>query len=210
MIQNNRTEAVQLREYPMGFSQHNKPRNIPWIVREVLQKYGELGKPRVDVLKIAFGEKIHVIKNSPDNFLDPGVYGMLLFNFATSKWIMVYDDTRTLNECRFTVAHELGHYFLGHKDDFEKGLRDYDPEIEADLFACECMRGEENLFMIPKLKQYLNTLDEEIERAVLMDLADTRAYANALRERRLVKRTIRRFERIQNQKDMIHKKELVR
>lgn len=135
MIQSKRVEAEQLREFPRRSPRDDKPKNIPRIANEVLKKHSELGKSRVDVLKIAFAEKIHVIKNSSVNELCPGEYGIIMCNLATNEWIMVYDDTLTLDQKRFTVAHELGHYFLGHKDECANGGHVSDPEREANLFA---------------------------------------------------------------------------
>ena len=63
--------------------------------------------------------------------------------------------------------------------------------------------------MVQKLRQYLQTLDEEIERAELNDIADSRLYTLALKERRYIKRVIRRLERIDHRRMKLHnRKEL--
>ncbi len=66
----------------------------------------------VDVLKIATTANIHVIKNSLIHDLLPGEHGKAYFNGW--KWIVIYDDLQPTVVSRFTLAHELGHIFLGH------------------------------------------------------------------------------------------------
>ena len=56
------------------------------------------------------------------------------------------------------------------------------------------------------LHDYLKTLDEEIERAELNDIADSRLYTLALKERRYIKRLIRRLERIDHRRIKLHKR----
>ncbi|MDE5985185.1 MAG: ImmA/IrrE family metallo-endopeptidase, partial [Eubacterium sp.] len=34
--------------------------------------------------------------------------------YSNNKWYIIYDDTNIRERCRFTIAHELGHIFLGH------------------------------------------------------------------------------------------------
>lgn len=66
----------------------------------------------VDILKIATEANIHVIKNSLIHDLLPGERGKAYFNGW--KWIIIYDDLQPTVVSRFTLAHELGHIFLGH------------------------------------------------------------------------------------------------
>ena len=66
----------------------------------------------VDVLSITRKTGIRVIKNSLVNDLLPGERGKAYFNGI--KWFIIYDDTQSVNYSRFTIAHELGHIFLGH------------------------------------------------------------------------------------------------
>lgn len=56
------------------------------------------------------------------------------------KIVIVYRDSEPSQRCRFTIAHELGHIFLGHTLINGKHARKFDlskPEIEseADVFA---------------------------------------------------------------------------
>lgn len=87
---------------------------------------------------IARAAGIKVIKNSDVHELSPHESGVSLLD--KNQWYMIYDDENTRQRCRFTIAHELGHIFLGHE--LRKGYhaRKFDTsrpivEQEADIFA---------------------------------------------------------------------------
>lgn len=97
----------------------------------------------VDPFKIAEAEDIHVEPKPPDR---PGVSGGIIFADAGTA-IFYATNIRNPGFQRFTVAHELGHYFLdGHPEEIQKtsplhvsraGFTQGDNsiEIEADHFA---------------------------------------------------------------------------
>lgn len=66
----------------------------------------------VDVLKIAKLNGIDVKKNSLINDLLPEEHAKSYFN--GKKWIIIYNDLNDTATCRYAIAHELGHIFLGH------------------------------------------------------------------------------------------------
>lgn len=93
----------------------------------------------IDVLKITREADIRVIRNSMVNDLLPGERGKAYYDGI--KWIIIYDDLQPTVVSRFTVAHELGHIFLGHElqrlkyADVEEFKRKPKSEQQADQFA---------------------------------------------------------------------------
>lgn len=97
----------------------------------------------VDVLAIARAANIHVIRNTLVNQLSDGEMGKALTNGR--DWIIIYDDTQSIDVCRFTLAHELGHIFLGHDLKYAKyaGIQEFvgkgKSEQQADAFAARLL-----------------------------------------------------------------------
>ena len=98
-----------------------------------------IGSFPVDILKIARAVGIRVIKNSSVGDLLPGEHGKSYFN--GQAWIIIYNDLEPVDVCRFTVAHELGHFFLGHDLAYSRyeGAQHFTrrpkAEEQADMFA---------------------------------------------------------------------------
>lgn len=93
----------------------------------------------VDVMKMARDSGIRIVRDSDAKILNDGELGNSFYDGGT--WIIVYDDSRSEAEIRYTVAHELGHIFLGH-DTIHIRYRDlqgFDPkarsEEQANSFA---------------------------------------------------------------------------
>lgn len=93
----------------------------------------------VDVLSIARRSNVRVIKNSDVNVLSDNENGKAYYD--GELWIIVYDDKKPTETARYTVAHELGHIFLGHKlipTQYEgTSVFNAKPkaELQADMFA---------------------------------------------------------------------------
>ena len=56
--------------------------------------------------------EIILLKNSNVNLLKDEESGTTLMQ--KGKLYIVYSDKQSVRRCRFTIAHELGHIFLGH------------------------------------------------------------------------------------------------
>lgn len=96
----------------------------------------------VSLNKIAKASGIKLIKNSDVNLLSPNERGYA--ENVHGKWYIVYNDDDSIPAIRFTVAHELGHIYLGH--DFDKGyvrskrfVVKPQTESEADVFAARLL-----------------------------------------------------------------------
>ncbi len=92
----------------------------------------------VPLNRIAGNAGIKLVKNSTVNLLSPNERGYA--ENVMGKWYIVFNDDDTVPAIRFTVAHELGHIFLGHA--LEKGysrskrfIIKPQTESEADVFA---------------------------------------------------------------------------
>ena len=72
----------------------------------------------VDILKIAHNADVRVIKNSSVNVLFPDESGRSYYD--GKKWYIIYEDNTPVEHARFTIAHELGHIFLGHQLQYVK------------------------------------------------------------------------------------------
>lgn len=91
-----------------------------------------------NVLQITDAAEIKVVKDSDVGILAPNEIGASFV--VDDKWHIVYKDTDSRQACRFTVAHELGHIFLGHelkqgKHTRKLGQAQPKEESEANTFA---------------------------------------------------------------------------
>ena len=135
-------------------------RNGAW---EVLIDY-KVDRLPVSVVGIANAANIDVVKNSDVDILKGGELGVSILD--GSKWAIIYDDTRPKEQIRFTIAHELGHIFLGHPLKSGYHARTFDknrPDIErdADKFAARllcpaCVLWALNLHTADEIKAVCN------------------------------------------------------
>jgi Zn-dependent peptidase ImmA (M78 family) len=67
----------------------------------------------ISLTKIINDNGIILLKNSKENVLDSNETGTSILE--GDDWLIIYDDTiEDKGSRRFTIAHELGHIFLGH------------------------------------------------------------------------------------------------
>lgn len=92
----------------------------------------------VSLKAIARGANIKLVNNSTVNLLSPNERGYA--ERIKGVWYIVFNDDDPTPTVRFTVAHELGHIFLGHalQKGFSRTKRFIvkpQTESEADVFA---------------------------------------------------------------------------
>lgn len=120
----------------MNYGKYKNVRNSSW---QCLIDYNISMLP-IKVTDIAKQAGIIILKYSEvdKSRLFDGESGATFFE--NNAIYIVYRDTESKERCRFTIAHELGHIFLGHLLIGDKLSRKFDltkpeAEQEADIFA---------------------------------------------------------------------------
>lgn len=120
------------------YGNYQKARNASW---QMLIDFNISSLP-VNIKAIADNSKINIIKNSDVGELSENEVAVSFT--IKDKWYIVYDDTVRRGRIRFSVAHELGHIFIGHpmyNDKHHYARKNFDIEnkplieTEADIFA---------------------------------------------------------------------------
>lgn len=115
----------------MNYGQYKNARNASW---QCLIDYKVNSLP-VKVSQIAKRADITLLRNSAVNLLSENESGITLVQ--DDKLYIIYANEQSPQRCRFTIAHELGHIFLGHL--FAKNGKGFattdDAEHSANVFA---------------------------------------------------------------------------
>lgn len=114
-----------------------------------------------DIIKKS--ESIRLFKESDVHMLENGESGKTILHNGFFE--IVYRDTEPSYRCRFTIAHELGHIFLGHllinttfyrtfatQDDLESSANVF----ARDLLAPACVLHELQALTIEQIQQVCN------------------------------------------------------
>ncbi|MBD5081126.1 MAG: ImmA/IrrE family metallo-endopeptidase [Ruminococcaceae bacterium] len=64
-----------------------------------------------------------------EHYIAPSEYGCTIYDPKKGRWLLFYNETKSEESIRFTLAHELGHIILKHTNDNEFNER------EANCFA---------------------------------------------------------------------------
>ena len=118
--------------------------DIENVANKIIYSYWNL-KISVDVYQVAENMGFHIVENqNEDN------NAILNLNNNNESHINNLNEQKLQN--RFTIAHQLGHYFLNHKktkqddfifvddDDVFNGKKNYDyREVEANMFAARLL-----------------------------------------------------------------------
>jgi len=109
------------------------------IAKRLLQRC-EVDSPPVRLSKIVSHLEISVVKGDPQKLAVLKTKEISAIVDLEGK-IVVYNDKHPIVRKRFSVAHELGHYLMGHtirNDIFN--INSKDPrEVEANMFAAELL-----------------------------------------------------------------------
>lgn len=92
----------------MIYGVYKNARNASW---QCLLDY-KINCLPIKVSDIAKQASIVILKNSVVNKLKDNEHGLTIWQ--NGKFYIIYRDTNPSYRCRFTIAHELGHIFLGH------------------------------------------------------------------------------------------------
>lgn len=136
--------------------------------RSLLNKYWKGGLP-IDPRKIAALEGLKV--EACPNFAAKNLSGELVPDGESA--VIKFNPSDSAKRQRFTIAHELGHYVLGHGHAFRDpsshfSMSYYDPrEVDANQFAAEILMPEMAVKVLVKQRK----IEDVAELARIFDVS---------------------------------------
>lgn len=117
-----------------SYGKYKDARNASW---NVLINHNITSLP-VSVTTICNDENITLAKNNTVKLLNNNEFAKTML--INDKWYIIYDDNMSNERIRFSIAHELGHIFLGHQLTNGEYRRTFvidkpSEETQADIFA---------------------------------------------------------------------------
>ncbi len=91
-----------------NYGRYKNIRNASW---QALIDFN-ISKLPVALSNVAAQANVKIVPNSICHILNNNQIGLSIC--SKGKWYIIYDNTNTKERCRFTIAHEFGHIFLGH------------------------------------------------------------------------------------------------
>lgn len=121
----------------MEYGKYKNIRNAAW---QCLIDY-QITELPVKISKVAKNAGVSILKNSKAHELEKNESGKAILQ--NGRFYIVYNDFEFPARCRFTIAHELAHIFLGHVlvDEFRYRTFEKRDEEEqaADMFAARLL-----------------------------------------------------------------------
>ena len=124
----------------MIYGKYKQVRNASW---QTLIDY-KIDKLPVGLSEICRSAGIRVLNNN-----DVGESGLRIGESGVSikqgsQWYIIYDPADSRQRIRFTIAHELGHIFLGHEMRYgyhtrQDNIIKPEAETEADMYAARLL-----------------------------------------------------------------------
>lgn len=105
---------------------YKQSRNASW---QCLIDY-HIDRLPVQITRVVRLAGIRLVENGKVLKLAPHESGRSIYD--GKRWAIIYDEEDTPQRCRFTIAHDLGHIFLGHST---KGAYSAEEETAANVFA---------------------------------------------------------------------------
>lgn len=122
----------------INYGKYKNVRNAAW---QVLIDYN-INKLPIKVTDIVKQSNIKLLNNNDCKFLKNNQLGVSIH--IDNDWYIIIDDTMKIERIRFTIAHELGHIFLGHESLLHRTpnsifIEKPEEETEADMFAARLL-----------------------------------------------------------------------